>query len=80
MKAALDSLEYLQAIARVDGHVNSPPGWTQQAAVLNGASDLFAEIMADKDGHVRTAFGHSELLKRLAVNEISNGFYRTHPK
>ncbi|MBE8987809.1 RidA family protein [Nostoc sp. LEGE 12450] len=70
LKAALGSLEHLQVIARVDGHVNSAPGWTQQAAVLNGASDLFAEIMTDKAGHARTAFGHSELPLNAAVELV----------
>nr|WP_242054060.1 RidA family protein [Nostoc sp. FACHB-888] len=70
LKTALGSLEYLQAIARVDGHVNSAPGWTQQAAVLNGASDLFAEIMTDKASHARTAFGHSELPLNAAVELV----------
>ncbi len=70
LKAALGSLEYLQVIARVDGHVNSVAGWTQQVAVLNGASDLFAEIMAEKAGHARTAFGHSELPLNAAVELV----------
>ncbi|WP_347242549.1 RidA family protein [Nostoc sp. FACHB-888] len=54
----------------MDGHVNSAPGWTQQAAVLNGASDLFAEIMTDKASHARTAFGHSELPLNAAVELV----------
>lgn len=67
LQVALGSFERLQEIARVDGHVNSAPGWTEQAAVLNGASDLLVTVLANKAGHARTAFGHSDLPLNAAV-------------
>lgn len=67
LKAALGSLEHLLVIARVDGHVNSASGWTEQPAVLDGASDLLAAILVDKAGHARTAFGHPDLPLNAAV-------------
>jgi enamine deaminase RidA (YjgF/YER057c/UK114 family) len=54
----------------VEGHVNSAPGWTGHAQVLNGASDLFKEVLGDRAGHARTALGHNELPLGAAVELV----------
>ena len=41
--------------------VNSAPGFTDQAKVANGASDLLVEIFGDAGRHTRCAIGAAEL-------------------
>jgi len=70
VKAEFGSLDSLDTIVRVEGHVNSAPGWTGQAKVLNGASDLFVEVFGERAGHARTALGHNELPLGAAVELV----------
>ncbi|MFH1918680.1 MAG: RidA family protein [Planctomycetota bacterium] len=70
IKAELGSLDRLETIVRVEGHVNSAPGWTGHPQVLNGASDLFAEVLGERAGHARTALGHNELPLNAAVELV----------
>lgn len=67
LKAALGTLDHLSAIARLDGYINSVPDWIEQPAVLNGASDLFAEVLEDKAGHTRTVIGGLMLPMNAAI-------------
>ena len=62
--AAVNSLVGIDAIARVVkvvGFVASAPGFNGQPSVVNGASDLLAEVFGDKGAHARSAVGVSEL-------------------
>ena len=61
IRAALGGLGEVERIVRLVGYVQSAPGFTQQAAVLNGASDLLAEVFGEAGVHVRTAVGVAEL-------------------
>ena len=61
IQAALGSLDRVKRVLRLTGYVQSAPGFNQQAAVLNGASDLFAQVFGPSGVHVRTAVGASEL-------------------
>jgi enamine deaminase RidA (YjgF/YER057c/UK114 family) len=70
IKAEFGSFDALETIVRVEGHVNSAPGWTGHAQVLNGASDLFKEVLGDRAGHARTALGHNELPLGAAVELV----------
>lgn len=70
IKAELGSFDSLQTIVRVEGHVNSAPGWTGHPKVLNGASDLFADVLGERAGHARTALGHNELPLNAAVELV----------
>ncbi len=56
-----------EKIVRVDGYVSSAAGWHQQPKVLDGASDLFAEILGAQAGHARTAVPCSQLPVDAAV-------------
>ncbi len=47
--------------------MQSAPGFNQQAAVLNGASDLFAAVFGEAGVHVRTAVGTAELPSNAVV-------------
>jgi enamine deaminase RidA (YjgF/YER057c/UK114 family) len=62
--AAVDSLVGIDAVTRVVkvvGFVASAPGFQGQPGVVNGASDLLAEVFGDKGAHARSAVGVAEL-------------------
>jgi enamine deaminase RidA (YjgF/YER057c/UK114 family) len=62
--AAVDSLVGIDAVTRVVkvvGFVASAPGFHGQPSVINGASDLLAEVFGDKGAHARSAVGVAEL-------------------
>lgn len=48
-------------VVRVVGFVNGVAGFTQQPAVINGASELFLHIFGDAGKHARSAVGVAEL-------------------
>ncbi len=51
----------LAGVIKVVGFVRSAPGFDQQPAVVNGASDLLVEIFGESGRHARSALGVSEL-------------------
>ncbi len=62
--AAIASLVELDAVVRVVkvlGFVASAEGFTGQSGVVNGASDLFAEVFGEAGKHARSAVGMAEL-------------------
>jgi len=65
--AHLGGFERLDHIVRVEGHVTSAPGWLQQPAVVDGASDFFADVLAEKAGHTRMVVSHSQQPANAAV-------------
>jgi enamine deaminase RidA (YjgF/YER057c/UK114 family) len=67
LRAALGSLERVQRVVRLTGFVNSAAGFNQQAAVLNGASDLLGTVFGPRGVHVRSAVGAAELPGDAAV-------------
>ena len=60
-KAQTGSLDNIVQMIRVEGFVASAAGFTDQAKVINGASELFAEVLGDAGSHARFAVGASEL-------------------
>ena len=61
VKHELGSLDRVQRIVRVVGHVASAAGFVQQPAVINGASDLLVQIFGESGRHARVALGAAEL-------------------
>jgi enamine deaminase RidA (YjgF/YER057c/UK114 family) len=62
--AAVHSLVGVDAVTqvvKVVGFVASTPGFNGQPGVINGASDLLAEVFGDAGIHARSAVGVSEL-------------------
>lgn len=57
----------LETIARIDGLVCAGHDFHDHAQVVNGASELLAEVLGDRAGHVRTAVGCSSLPMGAAV-------------
>ena len=61
MQAALTDLNKVKRIVKLMVLVNSTPAFTEQHLVANGASELFAELFADRGAHVRCAFGVAQV-------------------
>jgi enamine deaminase RidA (YjgF/YER057c/UK114 family) len=62
--AAIESLVglgNLVKIVKVTGFVASAPGFTGQPAVINGASNLFGDVLGEQGTHARSAVGVAEL-------------------
>ena len=59
--AEVGGLDKVARIVRIVGHVASSPGFIDQAKVVNGASDLLAEVFGDAGRHSRAALGSAEL-------------------
>jgi enamine deaminase RidA (YjgF/YER057c/UK114 family) len=67
LQTVLDSLDRVKQIVSVHGFVNSAPGADGQAAAMNGASDVMAEIFGEAGKHTRTAVGVAALPGNLAA-------------
>lgn len=68
--AALESavgLGKVVRIVKVVGFVASAPGFTDQPTVINGASELFGEVLGEAGRHARSAVGVSELPRNAPV-------------
>ena len=48
-------------VVKVNGYVNSAPGFVEQPAVMNGASELLLAVLGDRGRHARTSIGVAEL-------------------
>ncbi len=64
---AAGGLANVAQVVRVGVFVNSGPGFTEQAKVANGASDLLVGIFGDAGRHARAAVGVNELPLDAAV-------------
>jgi enamine deaminase RidA (YjgF/YER057c/UK114 family) len=67
LRAEAGSLDRIARVVRLGGYVCSAEGFTEQAGVVNGASDLFRDLLADRGIHARLAVGVSELPLGAAV-------------
>ena len=67
MKAELGDLDRVSRILKVVGMVNSDPSFTEQAAVVDGASDLFVALYGERGMHARSAPGMAALPGNIAV-------------
>lgn len=67
VKAAVGSLERVKQVIRVEGYVQSGPGFINQPLVLNPASLLLTEVFGDAGKHTRIAIGANELPLNAAV-------------
>ncbi len=58
IKTHFGDLKKLKRVVKVLGMVNSAPGFDKQPAVINGFSELMAEVFGEEDGiGVRSAVG-----------------------
>lgn len=56
-KSVLGTLDRVVRVVKVVGFVASDPAFTGQPGVINGASDVLAEIFGDRGVHARSAVG-----------------------
>jgi len=56
-EAAGGDLDLVKQVLRLGGFIASVPGFTQQAAVMNGASDLSVAVFGEAGRHARTTIG-----------------------
>mmetsp|Transcript_2448 Transcript_2448/g.3584 ORF Transcript_2448/g.3584 Transcript_2448/m.3584 type:complete len:197 (+) Transcript_2448:103-693(+) len=61
------NLDSIKRIVKVVGFVNCTDDFTQQPAVVNGASDLFGDVFGDKGKHARSAVGTNSLPLNIAT-------------
>ncbi len=68
IKAACDGdLDRVVRCVKLGGFVNSSDGFDRQPWVINGASDLIAEVFGDKGRHARFAVGANALPLGVSV-------------
>ena len=67
VKQAVGSLDNVRRVVKVLGFVNCVPGYTEQPAAINGASDLLIALYGDAGRHARTAIGVHGLPSNVSV-------------
>ena len=67
IKGVIGDLDRIKQIVRVVGYVASVPTFTQQSAVVNGASELLLEIFGENGKHARSAVGMAVLPLNASV-------------
>jgi enamine deaminase RidA (YjgF/YER057c/UK114 family) len=67
MRAELGSLDKVARVVEVQGFINATPEFEEHAKVLNGCSDLLAEVFGDRGIHARSVLGATSLRAGLPV-------------
>lgn len=68
MQQHLGSLEKIKRVVKIFGMVNSTPDYTNHPIIINGCSELFAELWGEENGvGVRSAVGMGSLPGNVAV-------------
>jgi enamine deaminase RidA (YjgF/YER057c/UK114 family) len=64
---ALVGIDAVTRVVKVTGFVASAPGFSQQPAVVDGASSLLGEVFGEAGAHARSAVGVAELPLNVPV-------------
>jgi enamine deaminase RidA (YjgF/YER057c/UK114 family) len=68
LRSQLGSLDKVKRVVKVLGMVNCTPGFMDHPKVINGCSELFAEVFGPEDGvGARSAVGMGSLPANIAV-------------
>lgn len=67
IRSVVGSLNAIQRIVALRGFVSSAPGFADQTAVIDGASDLLLEVFGGTGAHARSAVGTSQLPFNIPV-------------
>jgi enamine deaminase RidA (YjgF/YER057c/UK114 family) len=67
LRGHLGSLDVMKSIVSVTGYVNAIVGFPDSPKVINGASDLFVEVLGEAGRHVRAAIGVPALPRHALV-------------
>ncbi|HYT25447.1 MAG TPA: RidA family protein [Actinomycetota bacterium] len=78
LKRELGDLSRVRRVVKVTGYVASDPGFTEQPKVVNGASELLAEVFGAAGRHARAAVGVAALpmgvpVEVEAIVEVADG-------
>lgn len=66
-KAALGDLRRIDRCIRLGGFMNTAPGYSAVAPIMNGASDVIVAVLGDKGRHARSTIGVAEVPLDSAV-------------
>jgi enamine deaminase RidA (YjgF/YER057c/UK114 family) len=67
IRNAVGDLDRVQRVLKLFGMVNSTEDFTEQTQVINGASDLLADVFGDIGLHARSAVGMAQLPRNNCV-------------
>ena len=68
LREALGSLDHVKRLVKLLGVVNCTPSFTHHPAVINGCSELFADVFGMENGvGARSAIGANSLPGNIAV-------------
>jgi len=67
LRRHVGSLDAVKSIISVNGYVNAVAGFQDSPKVVNGASDLFVDLLGEAGRHVRAAIGVSALPRHALV-------------
>jgi enamine deaminase RidA (YjgF/YER057c/UK114 family) len=67
LEAELGSLDRIERVLTVTGFVASAPDFHEQPAVIDGASQVLADVFGEAGRHTRSAVGVAALPRRGAV-------------
>ena len=57
IKSLVGDLDRVERVVKVTGFVNSAPGFSDQPAAINGASELLVAVFGERGAHARSAIG-----------------------
>ncbi|MBV7260855.1 RidA family protein [Photobacterium sp. 2_MG-2023] len=67
VKLAVGSLDKVSRVVKLQGFVNATEDFEQHPKVLDGCSDLMAEIFGEKGVHARSVFGAMSVRGNLPI-------------
>ncbi|MBN1154012.1 RidA family protein [candidate division KSB1 bacterium] len=67
IKGVIGDLDRIEKVVKVVGFVNSTHDFTQQPAVVNGASEFLKQLFGEQGNHARSAVGIAQLPLGVSV-------------
>ena len=67
IRAAIGSLDHVEAVIKLLGMVNAEPDFGDQPQVINGCSDVLIEVLGERGKHARSAVGMGSLPNAMTV-------------
>ena len=67
IRAAVGSLDHVEAVVKLLGMVNAEPDFGEQPQVINGCSDVLIEVLGERGKHARSAVGMGSLPNAMTV-------------
>ncbi len=79
IRAAVGSLDHVEAVIKLLGMVNAEPDFGEHPKVINGCSDVLVEVLGDRGKHARSAVGMGSLPNCMTVEveatiQIADGY------